>query len=80
MPCKEEEDKVNVSNLYKVNLFQNLAASYIINAEPILHRADDKIFFRRRQYFVPAWAKSRYFAPPLWNVVPLQRTKAALQQ
>ena len=52
----------------------------MVNAEPILHRADDKIFFRRRQYFVPASAKSRYFAPPLGNVVPLQRTKAALQQ
>ena len=52
----------------------------MVNAEPILHPADDKIFFRRRQYFVPASAKSRYFAPPLGNVVPLQRTKAALQQ
>jgi hypothetical protein len=52
----------------------------MVNAEPILHRADDKTFFRRRQYFVPASAKSRYFAPPLGNVVLLQRTKAALQQ
>ena len=52
----------------------------MVNAEPILHPADDKTFFHRRQYFVPASAKSRYFAPPLGNVVPLQRTKAALQQ
>jgi hypothetical protein len=52
----------------------------MVNAEPILHPADDKTFFRRWQYFVPASAKSRYFAPPSGNVVPLQRTKAALQQ
>ena len=31
MPCKEEEDKVNVSKLNKVNLFQHLTASVFLS-------------------------------------------------